>query len=98
MRLRDVPNIVAIKESAPDPRRFTDVINRYGDRYAVMAGLDDVALEGLLLGASGWVSGLTSAFPKESVALVAACQRRGLGDGAAHLSLVHAVAAPGCRT
>lgn len=70
--LRDVPNIVAIKESAPDPRRFTDVINRYGDRYAVMAGLDDVALEGLLLGASGWVSGLTSAFPKESVALVAA--------------------------
>ncbi|MCU0890571.1 MAG: dihydrodipicolinate synthase family protein [Sandarakinorhabdus sp.] len=70
--LRDVPNIVAIKESAPDPRRFTDVINRYGDRYAVMAGLDDVALEGLLLGASGWVSGLTSAFPQESVALVAA--------------------------
>jgi 4-hydroxy-tetrahydrodipicolinate synthase len=70
--LRDVPNIVAIKESAPDPRRFTDVINRYGDRYTVMAGLDDVALEGLLLGASGWVSGLTSAFPRESVALVAA--------------------------
>lgn len=70
--LRDVPNIVAIKESAPDPRRFTDVINRFGDRYTVMAGLDDVALEGLLLGASGWVSGLTSAFPRESVALVAA--------------------------
>ena len=27
--LADVPNIVAIKESAPDPRRFTDLINRY---------------------------------------------------------------------
>lgn len=75
-RLEDVPNIVAIKESAPDPRRFTDLINRFGDRYTVMAGLDDVALEGLMLGASGWVSGLTSAFPRESVALVAA-QRRG---------------------
>jgi len=70
--LRDVPNIVAIKESAPDPRRFTDVFNRFGDRYTVMAGLDDVALEGLFLGASGWVSGLTSAFPTESVRLVEA--------------------------
>lgn len=73
--LRDVATIVAIKESAPDPRRFTDVINRFGDRYTVMAGLDDIALEGLLLGASGWVSGLTSAFPQESVALIAAVDR-----------------------
>lgn len=73
--LRDVPTIVAIKESAPDPRRFTDVINQFGDRYTVMAGLDDIALEGLLLGASGWVSGLTSAFPQESVALIAAVDR-----------------------
>jgi 4-hydroxy-tetrahydrodipicolinate synthase len=74
-RLADMPNIVAIKESAPDSRRFTDIINRFGDRFAVMAGLDDVALEGLMLGASGWVSGLTSAFPQESVALVAAAER-----------------------
>jgi 4-hydroxy-tetrahydrodipicolinate synthase len=73
--LKEQSNIVAIKESAPDPRRFTDLINRYGDRYAVMAGLDDVALEGLMLGASGWVSGLTSAFPEESVALIAAVER-----------------------
>jgi 4-hydroxy-tetrahydrodipicolinate synthase len=70
--LEDVPNIVAVKESAPDTRRFTDILNRFGDRYKVMAGLDDVALEGLMLGASGWVSGLTSAFPKESVRLVKA--------------------------
>ena len=70
--LQDVPNIVAIKESAPDTRRITDVINRFGDRYTVMAGLDDVAFEGMLLGASGWVSGLTSAFPEESVRLIAA--------------------------
>jgi 1-pyrroline-4-hydroxy-2-carboxylate deaminase len=70
--LSGVKNIVAVKESAPDPRRFTDLINRFGDRYQVMAGLDDVALEGLMLGASGWVSGLTSAFPRESVRLVEA--------------------------
>lgn len=72
--LADLPNVVAVKESAPDPRRFTDIHNRFGDRFAVMAGLDDVALEGLMLGASGWVSGLTSAFPRESVRLVAAAR------------------------
>lgn len=70
--LRDVPNIVAVKESAPDPRRFTDIFNALGDRYVLMAGLDDVALEGLLLGAAGWVSGLTSAFPQESIQLIEA--------------------------
>jgi len=71
----DVPNIVAIKESAPDTRRFTDVKTAFGDRYVLFAGLDDVALEGLYLGAQGWVSGLTNAFPKESVELVNAFQR-----------------------
>ncbi|WKL57480.1 dihydrodipicolinate synthase family protein [Asticcacaulis sp. ZE23SCel15] len=70
--LRPVKNIVAIKESAADTRRFTDVYNAFGDRYSIFAGLDDVAYEGLLLGAQGWVSGLTSAFPAESVLLVKA--------------------------
>lgn len=74
-QLADVPNIQAVKESAPDSRRFTDLINAFGDRFDVFAGLDDVALEGLLLGAKGWVSGLTSAFPQESVQLVAAAER-----------------------
>jgi 4-hydroxy-tetrahydrodipicolinate synthase len=74
-RISQIRNIVAIKESAPDTRRFTDMINRYGDRFTLLAGLDDVALEGLMLGAAGWVSGLTSAFPAESVALVAAVER-----------------------
>ncbi|MBW8881610.1 MAG: dihydrodipicolinate synthase family protein [Asticcacaulis sp.] len=72
--LRPIQNIVAIKESTPDTRRFTDLHNAFGDRYVVFAGLDDVAFEGLLLGAQGWVSGLTSAFPQESVMLVKALE------------------------
>jgi 4-hydroxy-tetrahydrodipicolinate synthase len=68
-RLADVPNIVALKESAPDSRRFTDLINAFGTRFTLFAGLDDVAFEGLVLGAKGWVSGLTNAFPAESIAL-----------------------------
>lgn len=77
-RLSDVKNIVAVKESAADSRRITDIINELGDRYKVLVGLDDVALEGLLLGACGWVSGLTNAFPEESVALVKAAKERDL--------------------
>jgi 1-pyrroline-4-hydroxy-2-carboxylate deaminase len=68
-RLADVPNIVCLKESAPDPRRFTDIINEFGERFVLFAGLDDVAFEGLTLGAKGWVSGLTNAFPAQSLAL-----------------------------
>lgn len=79
-KLADIPNIVAVKESAPDPRRFTDLINEFGDRFVLMAGLDDVALEGMILGAHGWVSGLTSAFPQESVALVKALQQGDIAE------------------
>jgi 4-hydroxy-tetrahydrodipicolinate synthase len=79
-RLADAPTIVAVKESAPDTRRFTDLARAFGERFILMAGLDDVALEGLLLGARGWVSGLTSAFPQESVALVAAIDRGDLEE------------------
>ena len=82
--LVDVPNIVCIKESAPDTRRFTDFHNDFGDRFVLFAGLDDVALEGLYLGAQGWVSGLTNAFPKESVGLVRAFER---GDHAKALEI-----------
>jgi 4-hydroxy-tetrahydrodipicolinate synthase len=68
-RLADVANIVALKESAPDSRRFTDIINAFGERFVLFAGLDDFVFEGLTLGAKGWVSGLTNAFPVESLLL-----------------------------
>jgi 4-hydroxy-tetrahydrodipicolinate synthase len=73
--LADLPNVVSLKESSPDTRRFTDIHNLMGDRYVLFAGLDDVALEALMLGAAGWVSGLTNAFPHESIALWDAFKR-----------------------
>jgi 4-hydroxy-tetrahydrodipicolinate synthase len=82
--LIDVPNIVALKESSPDTRSYTDIFNEFGGRFTLFAGLDDVALEGMTLGACGWVSGLTNAFPRESVALVAALDR---GDLASALEI-----------
>jgi 4-hydroxy-tetrahydrodipicolinate synthase len=69
--LADLPNIVAIKESSEDTRRLTDLQRAHGERFTLFAGVDDIVLESLMLGAKGWVSGLTNAFPRESVALFA---------------------------
>jgi len=69
--LSDMTNLVAIKESSEDTRRLTDLQRAHGDRFVLFAGVDDIVLESLMLGASGWVSGLTNAFPRESVALFA---------------------------
>src|SRR6185312_8468971 len=62
-------NIVAVKESSHDSRRITDMINRLGDRYAIVSGVDDLFLENSLFGAVGWVSGLANSFPREAVQL-----------------------------
>jgi 4-hydroxy-tetrahydrodipicolinate synthase len=64
--LADEPTLVCIKESSENPRRITDLINLVGGRYVLFAGVDDLALECLLLGAVGWVSGLVNAFPEEN--------------------------------
>jgi len=64
--LVDEENLVAIKESSGDTRRFTDLRNAVGDRYSLFVGLDDLALEGALLGAEGWITGLGLAFPREN--------------------------------
>jgi 4-hydroxy-tetrahydrodipicolinate synthase len=62
--------IVAIKEESYDTTRVTDLINRFGDRLAVVCGVDDLILESAVLGAPAWVSGMANALPKESVALL----------------------------
>jgi 4-hydroxy-tetrahydrodipicolinate synthase len=67
--LADEKAIVAIKESSDDVRRVTDIINQTGDRYAIFCGVDDLAMEAMLMGACGWVAGLVDAFPRETVAI-----------------------------
>lgn len=63
------PKYVAIKESSGDIRTLTNVINAVGSRYAIFSGVDDLALESIVMGADGWVAGLVVAFPKETVAI-----------------------------
>ncbi|MEQ1631815.1 MAG: dihydrodipicolinate synthase family protein [Planctomycetota bacterium] len=62
-------NLVAVKESSGDARRVTAVLRECGTRLQVMVGLDDMLVEGVAAGASGWVAGLVNALPRESVVL-----------------------------
>lgn len=62
-------NIQAVKESTRDVSNVTRMINRFGDRFKILCGVDTIAMEELMLGAHGWVAGLVCAFPKETVAV-----------------------------
>lgn len=62
-------NLHAVKESSGDVRRVTALRERLGDRLALFAGMDDMILESIPMGAVGWIAGLVNAFPAESVAL-----------------------------
>lgn len=64
--------IVAIKEESYDTTRVTDLISRFGDRLAVVCGVDDLVLESAALGVKAWVSGMANAVPKASVDLLKA--------------------------
>jgi dihydrodipicolinate synthase/N-acetylneuraminate lyase len=67
--LSDCETIVCFKESSGDTRRFTDLRNMVGDRFVLFAGLDDVVVESIMVGAVGWVSWLSNAFPREGETL-----------------------------
>lgn len=69
-QLKNEKNIVAIKEESYDTTRVTDLFNQFGERFAVVCGVDDLILESVALGATCWVSGMANAVPRESVQLL----------------------------
>jgi 4-hydroxy-tetrahydrodipicolinate synthase len=64
-----LPNLTAVKESSGDVRRVTAIRSLLGERLAVFVGVDDLILEGVAAGATGWIAGLVNALPEESVEL-----------------------------
>jgi dihydrodipicolinate synthase/N-acetylneuraminate lyase len=68
-QLADCTNITAVKESTRDVTNVSRMINRFGNRFRILCGVDTIAMEELLLGADGWVAGLVNAFPAETVAI-----------------------------
>jgi 1-pyrroline-4-hydroxy-2-carboxylate deaminase len=62
-------NFDAVKESTTDARRVSAIRALVGDRMEVFIGVDDAIVEGVAVGAAGWIAGLANALPRESVDL-----------------------------
>ena len=81
---REFPTVQAVKESSGDVRRFAALRTLLGDRLVLLVGMDDAIVEGVAMGARGWIAGLVNAYPKESVKLFELA-RDGGADAAAEL-------------
>jgi 4-hydroxy-tetrahydrodipicolinate synthase len=62
-------NLEAVKESSTDARRVTAIRAVCGDGLQVLVGVDDCVLEGVAMGAVGWIAGVTNALPEDTVAI-----------------------------
>ena len=60
-------NLHGVKESSADIRRVTAIRSLIGERLAILVGVDDLIVEGIAAGATGWIAGLVNALPRESV-------------------------------
>jgi 4-hydroxy-tetrahydrodipicolinate synthase len=65
----ELPNLVAVKESSADIRRIAAIRALLGPRLHILVGVDDMIVEGIAAGATGWIAGLVNAYPRESVVL-----------------------------
>ncbi len=81
--LSECPNIQAVKESTRDVTNVTRMINKFGDRFKILCGVDTLAMEELCVGAHGWVAGLVDAFPNETVAIYHLIQAGKIKEAAA---------------
>ncbi|RSN27455.1 dihydrodipicolinate synthase family protein [Amycolatopsis sp. WAC 01416] len=66
--IAQIDNVVAVKEFSGDVRRVLE-IREQAPGLDVISGADDVVLESLLMGATGWFAGFPNVFPAESVRL-----------------------------
>jgi len=65
----EFPNLQAVKESSGEILRFAAIKELLGERLVLLVGMDDAIVEGLAMGAEGWIAGLVNAYPVESVKL-----------------------------
>ena len=70
----EFPNLQAVKESSGDVRRMVGIRALCGERLSLLTGMDDAIVEGVTMGAVGWIAGLVNAFPLESVKLFEAAR------------------------
>ncbi|KRE88373.1 dihydrodipicolinate synthetase [Frateuria sp. Soil773] len=81
----EYPNVQAVKESSGDVRRIAGLKALIGDRLEILVGVDDIIVESLQMGATGWIAGMVNAFPKESVELFERASQPGGVEATAEL-------------
>lgn len=82
-QLAEHEGIEAVKEFSGDVRRISEIAER-APHLQLLAGADDLALESVLMGATGWIGGFTGVLPEETVRLFELARR---GDLATALPL-----------
>jgi 4-hydroxy-tetrahydrodipicolinate synthase len=60
-------NVIGIKEASSDMSRVYEMRLRYGDRYQIICGSDDQALDYFLWGSLSWIGGAASCAPRQHV-------------------------------
>lgn len=66
-RLSKLDNMVGVKEFSGDVRRVQQILAACD--LEVLIGIDNLALEGAVVGATGWIAGVPNALPTEGVKL-----------------------------
>jgi len=79
--VEDIPNFAGVKTSSPDLMQLKDYLYAGGEKCAVLVGCDGLDFPGLVCGATGLVSGNSSAFPEPFVRLYGAVCRGDLDEG-----------------
>lgn len=73
--LASLPNIIGIKEASSDMSRVYEMRLRYGDRYQIICGSDDQALDYFLWGSVAWIAGAASCAPRQHADVLEAALR-----------------------
>jgi len=71
--VRSIQNIFAIKESSGSITRLHELLQGFADRYEIVCGADDQALEYFLWRSRSWVAGASNFLPAQHVALYETC-------------------------
>ncbi len=75
LRLAEIPNIIAVKESSGNLAQITELIARAPAGFAVLAGDDGLALPVIALGGAGLVSVASNAIPTQMAKMVRAAMK-----------------------
>jgi 1-pyrroline-4-hydroxy-2-carboxylate deaminase len=67
VKISAIENVIGVKEFSGDIRRVHEILAK--TNLEVLIGVDDLAMEGPIAGATGWIAGVPNALPKEGVEL-----------------------------